>query len=82
MLCQFTFKNFKSYRDETTLDFQAAPIKEFSESLLKTEGASGSFLPVAVIYGPNGGGKSGVLEALEALRRFVSSPILLFEAGG
>ncbi len=38
MLCQFTFKNFKSYRDETTLDFQAAPIKEFSESLLKARG--------------------------------------------
>ena len=80
MLCQFTFKNFKSYRDETTLDFQAAPIKEFSGSLLRTEGASGAFLPVAAIYGPNGGGKSGVLEALQAVVRLVIAPTVLMDA--
>ena len=24
MLCQFSFQNFKSYKDETTFDFQGA----------------------------------------------------------
>ncbi len=35
MLCQFSFKNFKSYKETTTFDFQATSIPEFSESLLK-----------------------------------------------
>ena len=34
MLCQFSFQNFKSYKGETTFDFQAAAIPEFAESLL------------------------------------------------
>ena len=34
MLCQFSFQNFKSYKEETTFDFQAAAIPEFSASLL------------------------------------------------
>ncbi|MBR5974581.1 MAG: AAA family ATPase [Clostridiales bacterium] len=66
MLCQFTFKNFKSYRDETTLDFQAASIPEFHDSLITEEDAS-DLLPVSVIYGPNGGGKSNLLQALSCV---------------
>ena len=34
MLCQFSFQNFKSYKGETTFDFQAVAIPEFAESLL------------------------------------------------
>ena len=34
MICQFSFRNYKSYRKETTFDFQAAAIPEFAESLL------------------------------------------------
>ena len=34
MLYQFTFKNFKSYKDETVFDMRAENIKEFEESLL------------------------------------------------
>ena len=37
MLCQFSFSNFRSYRDETTFDFQAAALSEFKDSLIKTE---------------------------------------------
>ena len=37
MLCQFTFRNFRSYKAETTFDLQAAAIPEFSDSLLKSE---------------------------------------------
>lgn len=29
MLCQFSFKNFKSYKETTTFDFQATSIPEF-----------------------------------------------------
>ena len=74
MLCQFSFQNFKSYKDETTFDFQAAAIPEFGASLLGEE-KSGRLLPVGVVYGPNGGGKSNLLQALSCLITTVVKPI-------
>lgn len=74
MLCQFTFKNFRSYKEETVLDFRATAIPEFKESLINdTDGTS--LLPVEVVYGPNGGGKSNLLMALGCLISTVSQPI-------
>ena len=83
MLCQFSFKNFKSYREETIFDFQAASIPEFADSLLKSKVTSkgkedvkgSSLLPVGVVYGPNGGGKSNLLQALSCLISTVVRPI-------
>lgn len=77
MLCQFTFKNFKSYRDETTFDLQAENLKEFQDSLITFEKDKKKLLPVSVLYGPNGGGKSGLLEALSSLLAFVLRPVFL-----
>ena len=81
MLCQFTFKNFKSYRDETVFDLQAANIPEHAESLLSSKKDKKYFVPVSVLYGPNGGGKSGVLEALNCLVSHIMEPIWLMEKG-
>ncbi len=78
MLCQFSFSNFKSYRNETTFDFQAANLPEFGNSLIHIEKAS-DLLPVSVIYGPNGGGKSNLLQALACLISTVVRPILNLE---
>jgi AAA15 family ATPase/GTPase len=75
MLCQFSFKNFKSYRDLTVLEMQAENITEHSESLLNTPKCLKHFLPVSVLYGANGSGKSGVLEALNALVSRVVNPV-------
>ena len=77
MLCQFTFKNYKSYRDETILDMQAVSSQGFEDSIL-SDGNKQELLPVAAIYGPNGGGKSNVLDALKCLHSLVVFPILLF----
>ena len=74
MLCQFSFQNFKSYKVETTFDFQAAAIPEFGASLLGEE-KGGKLLPVGVVYGPNGGGKSNLLQALSCLITTVVKPI-------
>ncbi len=74
MLCQFSFQNFKSYREETTFDFQASAIPEFAESLITKDKCS-SLLPVSAVYGPNGGGKSNLLLALASLISTIVKPI-------
>ena len=74
MLCQFTFKNFKSFKNEAFLDLYAENISEMKETLIKGRNDD-EFLPVISLYGPNGGGKSTVLEALIYLRNFVLYPL-------
>lgn len=74
MLCQFSFQNFRSYKSETTFDFQAATLPEFKDTLITQDKAS-DLLPVAVVYGPNGGGKSNLLEALACLISTVARPV-------
>lgn len=77
MLCQFTFDNFRSYRDKTTFDMQASAMKEFTESLIIDEKDGQSFLPVSVIFGPNAGGKSNLFLAMYRMFDAVSYPIYL-----
>lgn len=79
MLCFFSFKNFKSYRTETEFDFQAAAIPEFEESLLKADKSDVALLPVSAIYGPNGGGKTNLLQALACLISMVVRPVAELE---
>ena len=74
MLCQFTVKNFKSIRDEMTFDMQAAAISEHEDRIIKDKDGE-AFLPVSAVYGPNGGGKSNVLEALHSLVFKVLRPL-------
>ena len=74
MLCQFTVKNYKSIRDEMTFDMQAASISEHEDKVIKDKDDE-LFLPVSAIYGPNGGGKSNVLEALNTLAAKVLRPL-------
>ena len=77
MLCQFTFDNFRSYRDETTFDMQASSMKEFRESLIVDDKDGQAFLPVSVIFGPNAGGKSYMFLAMNRMFYAVSYPIYL-----
>lgn len=74
MLCQFTVKNYKSIRDEVTFDMQAADISEHEDRIIRDKDGE-IFLPVFAIYGPNGGGKSNVLEALHTLAVKVLRPL-------
>lgn len=77
MIYEFSFSNFRSYRKEATIDFSAKPISEFENSLICGNGTN--LLPVCVIYGPNGGGKSGVLMAIKSLQNIVLSPLIQLE---
>ena len=74
MLSQFTVKNYKSIRDEITFDMQAAAISEHNDKIIKDQDGE-LFLPVSVIYGPNGGGKSNVLEAIHTLDSKILRPL-------
>jgi len=74
MLCQFTVKNYKSIRDEVTFDMQAVAISEHEDRIIQDQDGE-RYLPVSAIYGPNGGGKSNVLEAMATLASKVLRPI-------
>ena len=74
MICQFSFKNYKSYKNDTVFDMQASNLTEHEDTLIKVEGVS-ELLPVSAIYGPNGGGKSNLIQALSCLISLVVSPI-------
>ena len=74
MLCQFTVRNFKSIRDAETFDMQATAISEHEDRIIKDKDEE-LYLPVSAVYGPNGGGKSNVLEALHSLVTKVLRPL-------
>lgn len=74
MLCQFTVKNYKSIKEEVTFDMQATTITEHEDRIIRDKDGE-LFLPVSVVYGPNGGGKSNVLEALHMLNSKVLRPL-------
>lgn len=69
MLIQFSFNNYKSFRDEAVLDMTAAKMTEFSERVVNMGGEK--MLPVAAIYGANASGKSNVYSAFEYMTDYV-----------
>lgn len=71
MLIQFNFKNFKSFREEATLDLSAAKITEFSDRVVSI--GSEKILPVAAIYGANASGKSNIYSAFEYMSEYIAN---------
>ena len=69
MLLQFNFKNYKSFRDDTTLDLTATKISEFNNHVILI--ANERVLPVAAIFGANASGKSNVQEAFRYMATYV-----------
>ena len=70
MLLQFNFKNYKSFRDDTTLDFTATKITELNHHVISI--GQEKVLPVAAIFGANASGKSNVLEAFRYMLTYVT----------
>ncbi len=73
MLLQFNFKNFKSFRDDTTLDLTAAKISEFSNHVVAI--GNEKILPIAALFGANASGKSNVLEAFRYMSTYVANSL-------
>jgi AAA15 family ATPase/GTPase len=73
MLIEFSAANFRSLRDRQTFSLIKAKGDELAESNTFTKQAFNAFelLRSAAIYGPNAGGKSNFLQALQAMQKVV-----------
>lgn len=69
MLIRFSFKNFKSFKNENCLDMEATSLKEHEYNIVKTE--NGDYLKIAAIYGANASGKTNVLQAFCYMKKKV-----------
>ncbi|MCD8296549.1 MAG: ATP-binding protein [Prevotella sp.] len=75
MLINFTFQNFRSFKDEKTLSMEAGSIKELKDSVIHK--GSYHLLPAAVLYGANSSGKSNVLLALNTMKNVLLGSVRL-----
>ncbi|MFO8084805.1 MAG: ATP-binding protein [Desulfobacterales bacterium] len=77
MLIEFTFENFLSFKDPSTLSMVAGAGKEFPGNVFQhrlrraTRTRPVPLLKCAAIYGPNAGGKTNLLKALSVMRTMV-----------
>jgi len=74
MLLDFRVKNFRSLRDEQTLSLVAAKDKSLQVLNTMPSGikAAPTLLRSVAIYGPNAGGKSNLIKALQYMRAVVA----------
>ena len=80
MLIQFNFKNFKSFRDEASLDLSATKITEHEDHVVSI--ANDKLLKVAAIYGANASGKSNVYDAFNFMSYYVAESFNFGDVGG
>ncbi len=69
MLLQFNFKNYKSFKDDTTLDMTATRMSDYSSHVVELGGER--VLTVASVFGANAGGKSNVVDAFRYMSVYV-----------
>ena len=67
MLTRFSFKNFKSFKNENCLDMEATSLREHEYNVAKTE--NGEYLKVSAIYGANASGKTNMLQAFDYMKK-------------
>lgn len=70
MLIQFNFKNFKSFKNETTLDMTATSITEHPYNLIQ-DNSGEKYIKTAAIYGANASGKSSVIGAFAFMEYWI-----------
>lgn len=74
MLVQFSVTNYKSIRETAELSMLEANITEFADSLIRNRLDGVGILPVVMLYGANGSGKSAILEAMAHLKALIEAP--------
>lgn len=83
MLIEFRVTNFRSLRDEQVLSMVASKDKTLLASNTQPTGLSAApaLLRSAAIYGPNAGGKSNVIKALQYMRGIVVESATVIQPG-
>lgn len=71
MLIEFTFSNYRSFRDEAILSMEATGLGAFKNCLI-THGNM-KLLPGVAVYGKNGGGKSNIIRAFWLAVQFIKN---------
>lgn len=71
MLRYFHLENWKSFREAATLDMVATREQRDGDTLAHVHPPKARILPTAAIYGANAAGKSGLVEAINALQQIV-----------
>lgn len=71
MIQELRFKNFKSFKDEVTLSFEATKDKTFEEYHIVEVAPNVRLLRFAMVYGANASGKSNLLDAIDFLHNFL-----------
>lgn len=75
MLLSYSIKNWKSIKEKCTIDFKAKSIKDHQNN--EHHLLDNSILPIVVIYGPNGGGKSNFINSIWELMNIIYDPFWL-----
>lgn len=73
MLIQFSFNNYKCFKDEAVLNLVASN-SEKNKDYLHTISPKNSILKSAVVYGANASGKTKLFEAFKFLQFFICPP--------
>ena len=73
MLIQFSFSNYKSFKDESVLNLIAPNSAKYDHCTHKTE-FKNAVLKTATVYGSNASGKTKLFEAFNFMKTFVSPP--------
>jgi AAA15 family ATPase/GTPase len=76
MIIEFKIKNYRSIRDEISLNMEASGTKSKSEHVAEITTKAGKkyrLLKTAVIYGPNASGKSNIIRAFWAFKNLIGT---------
>ena len=76
MLINFSFGNFRSFRDIKSLRMEAGRVEDLPDSVIEKDGFR--LLPVAAIYGANSSGKTNVMNAFVFFRYIIRINLSLF----
>ena len=79
MLIQFNFSNFKSFRNDTSLDLSATKISEHNDHVVPI--ANDRLLRIAAIYGANASGKSNIHDAFHFMTVYVLDSFAFGDTG-
>ena len=73
MLLNYSIENYKSIKEKETINFLAKHLKQHEKHLL-----NGKILPVIALYGPNGGGKTAILESIKECQDLIYEENIFF----